>query len=72
MDSLRCGNNIWKCWWRHSIKVAGIELVDTSLVREAMDLARSASESFLYNHLKRSASRPRRASAFQGIQVQLS
>src|SRR5271163_2847257 len=39
---------------KHSMKLAGIELVDTSLVREAMDLARSASESFLYSHLTRS------------------
>jgi len=36
------------------MKLAGIELVDTSLVREAMDLARSASEPFLYSHLMRS------------------
>jgi len=36
------------------MKLAGIELADTSLVREAMDLARSASEPFLYSHLMRS------------------
>jgi len=36
------------------MKLAGIELVDTALVRQAMDLARSASEPFLYNHLMRS------------------
>jgi hypothetical protein len=32
----------------------GIEVVDTQLVRDAMDLARSSSELFLYNHVMRS------------------
>jgi len=36
------------------MKLAGIELVDTALVREAMDLAKSASEPFLYSHIMRS------------------
>lgn len=33
---------------------AGIKVVDTQLVRDAMDLARSSSEPFLYNHVMRS------------------
>jgi len=36
------------------MKLAGIELVDTHLVREALDLARSTSEPFLFSHLMRS------------------
>lgn len=36
------------------MKIAGIELVDTSLVREATDLAKSASEPFLFSHIMRS------------------
>jgi HD superfamily phosphodiesterase len=34
--------------------LAGIKLPDTVLVRDAIDLSRSASESFLYNHAMRS------------------
>ena len=33
---------------------AGIKVVDTSLVREAIDLARSSSEPYLFNHVMRS------------------
>ena len=36
------------------MKYAGIEVVDTQLVRDAVDLARSSSEPFLYNHVMRS------------------
>lgn len=36
------------------MKYAGIELVDTQRVREAMDLAKSIYEPFLYNHVMRS------------------
>jgi hypothetical protein len=36
------------------MKLAGIEMIDTPLVRDAMDLARSSSEPFLYNHVMRS------------------
>ena len=36
------------------MKLAGIEVVDSQLVRDAMDLARSSSEPFLYNHVIRS------------------
>jgi HD superfamily phosphodiesterase len=35
-------------------KYAGIEVIDTQLVRDAVDLARSSSEPFLYNHVMRS------------------
>src|ERR1700674_1269209 len=34
--------------------LAGITGVDTSLVREALDLARSSSEPYLFNHVMRS------------------
>jgi HD superfamily phosphodiesterase len=34
--------------------LAGIKVVDTSLVREAIDLARSSSEPYLFNHVMRS------------------
>ena len=34
--------------------LAGIKVVDTSLVRDAIDLARSSSEPYLFNHVMRS------------------
>src|SRR5260370_8191177 len=34
--------------------LAGIKVVDTSLVRDAIDLARSSSEQYLFNHVMRS------------------
>ena len=34
--------------------LAGIKVTDTRLVREAMDLARSSSEPYLFNHVMRS------------------
>jgi hypothetical protein len=34
--------------------LAGIKVVDTSLVRDAIDLARSSSERYLFNHVMRS------------------
>jgi HD superfamily phosphodiesterase len=34
--------------------LAGIKVVDTSLVRDAIDLARSSSQPYLFNHLMRS------------------
>jgi hypothetical protein len=36
------------------VKYAGIEVIDTQLVRDAVDLAQSSSEPFLYNHVMRS------------------
>ena len=36
------------------MRYAGIEVVDTQLVRDAVDLARSTSEPFLFNHVMRS------------------
>ena len=36
------------------MKYAGIEVIDTQLVRDAVDLARSSCEPFLYNHVMRS------------------
>ncbi len=34
--------------------LAGVKVVDTSLVRDAIDLARSSSEPYLFNHVMRS------------------
>jgi len=34
--------------------LAGIKVTDTHLVRDAMDLARSSSELYLFNHVMRS------------------
>jgi hypothetical protein len=34
--------------------LAGITVTDTSLVRDAIELARSASEPYLFNHVMRS------------------
>jgi len=34
--------------------LAGINVIDTHLVRDAMDLARSSSELYLFNHVMRS------------------
>lgn len=36
------------------MKYAGIEVIDSQLVHDAVDLARSSSEPFLYNHVMRS------------------
>ena len=36
------------------VKYAGIEVIDSQLVHDAVDLARSSSEPFLYNHVMRS------------------
>ena len=39
---------------RMNMVLAGIKVVDTSLVRDAIDLARSSSEPYLFNHVMRS------------------
>src|SRR5437879_9495986 len=36
------------------VKYAGIEVVDTQLIRDAVEFARSIHEPFLYNHVMRS------------------